>query len=180
MGDEARIREWLPRFEAWRDFALPLIQKGKAKDAFARYPWFTTRGEPFARLQRPAREARFGLITTGGYSIRESQEPMIPFPSFEEKTPEIRMIPLDIDPAALRIDHVGYDHRFAEEDINVNLPLNRLGELVEGGEIGSVTAEVPVLMGLQPHVAPLLRETVPELVARFRDEGVEAVLLVPS
>jgi len=180
MGDEAAIQDWLPKFEAWRDFALPLLQKGKAKDAFAKYPWFTTRGEPFARLEKPVREARFGLVTTGGYSIEGAQEPMISAPSFEEKTPQIRMIPLDVDPAKLRIDHVGYDHRFAEEDINVNLPLQRLRELAENGEIGSVTDEVPVLMGLQPHVAALIRETVPELVARFRDAGVEAALLVPS
>jgi len=180
MGDEASIQAWLPKFEEWRAFALPLLQKGKAKDAFAKYPWFTTRGEPFARLGKPAAEARFGLVTTGGYSIEGVQERMLPIPTFEEKTPQVRMIPLDIDPAKLRIDHPGYDHRFAKEDINVNLPLTRLQELAENGEIGSVTREVPVLMGLQPHVAGLIRKTVPELVTRFRDDGVEAALLVPS
>jgi D-proline reductase (dithiol) PrdB len=94
--------------------------------------------------------------------------------------PEIRWIPLDVDRSKLRIDHVGYDHRFAEEDINVNLPFDRLSELVEQGEIGSIARETPVLMGLQPNVAPLIRDTIPELVARFQADSVEAALLVPS
>ena len=37
-----------------------------------------------------------------------------------------------------------------------------------------------LLMGLVPNVAPLIRETIPALVQRFRDDAVDAVLLVPS
>ncbi len=41
------------------------------------------------------------------------------------------------DVAALEswLPKFAYDHRFAEEDINVNLPFDRLAELVEAGEI---------------------------------------------
>ena len=180
MSDEASIEAWLPRFEEWKRFALPLLQKGKAKDAFAKYPWFTTSGEPFTRLGKPASEARFGLVTTGGYSIEGAQDPVIGLPRFGDETPEIRTIPLDVDQSKLRIDHMGYDHRFAEEDVNVNLPLDRLSELAASGEIGGVAPETPVLMGLQPNVAPLIRETIPALVERFQADEVEAVLLVPS
>ena len=180
MSEEARLEAWQPKFKEWVEFALPLLGKGKAKDAFAKYPWFSTEGDPFVRLAKPAAEARFGLVTTGGYSIEGVQEPVKGLPSFDDSTPAIRDIPLDVDPTQLRIDHMGYDHRFAKEDINVNLPLDRLQELVKNGEIGSLQNQVPVLMGLQPNVAPLLRETIPELVARFKSDGVEAALLVPS
>jgi len=180
MTDPATLDAWVPRFEAWKQEAVPQIMKGKAKEAFAIYPWFSEDGDPFQKLDKPARQARFGLVTTGGYSIEGEQEPFVPMPSFDDKTPEIRTIPFDVDRAKLRIDHPGYDHRFAEEDINVNLPLDRLTELVASGEIGSLSSDTQVLMGLLPNVVPLIRETLPTLVQRFQADGVEAALLVPS
>jgi D-proline reductase (dithiol) PrdB len=180
MGDAAALGEWIPKFEAWKEKALPMFSEGKAKEAFGTYPWFTTTGEPFARLARPAQETRFGLVTTGGYSIEGEQEPFTGLPSFDATTPQINTIPSAVDREKLRIHHVGYDHRFAEEDINVNLPFDRMSELVAAGEIGSFASDTPVLMGLQPHVGPLLEETIPTLVQRFEADDVEAVLLVPS
>ena len=79
-------------------------------------------------------EARFAVVTTGGYSIEGVQEPFVPFPGFDDKVPGIREIPLDVEQSKLRIDHPGYDHRFAEEDVNVNLPVDRIAELAKGGE----------------------------------------------
>jgi len=85
-----------------------------------------------------------------------------------------------VERSKLVIHHRGYDHRFAKEDYNANLPLDRLRELVTDGVIGSVAEETIVLMGLQPDVAPLLNVTIPEIVASFQADGVEAALLVPS
>ena len=87
---------------------------------------------------------------------------------------------MDVDRSKLRIDHAGYDHRFAEEDINCNLPLDRLGEMEAAGEIGSIAPETQVVMGLQPNVVTLIESLIPELVARFKSDSVEAALLVPS
>ena len=60
------------------------------------------------------------------------------------------------------------------------MPLDRLEELVDDGALGSLSHETLVLMGLQPNVAPLILETIPEIVSSFRGADVEAVLLVPS
>ena len=180
MTDQPSIDRWVPKFDAWKEEAVPQIMQGKAKEAFARYPWFSEDGNVFARLDKPASQARFGLVTTGGYSIEGEQEPFVPMPNFDDKTPGIRMIPMDVDRSKLRIDHPGYDHRFAKEDINVNLPFDRLTELVESGEIGSMSGDTAVVMGLLPNVVPLIRETIPTIVQRFLADGVEAALLVPS
>lgn len=180
MSDLAALEAWQPKYEAWKETALPLIMKGEPKKAFATYPWFKTEGDPFVRLDKPVTGARFGLLTTGGYSIEGPQQPFPAIPSFDDTTPGLRPIPLDVDRSKLRIDHPGYDHRFAEQDINVNLPLDRIAELAERGEIGSIAHETQVLMGLQPNVAPLIRETIPMLIERFQADAVEAVLLVPS
>ncbi|MFQ5699454.1 MAG: glycine/sarcosine/betaine reductase selenoprotein B family protein [Myxococcota bacterium] len=180
MIDARGLEAWGPKFAAWTRSALPLIREGKAKQAFAGYPWFRTEGDPFVRLGKPASETRFGLITTGGYSIEGEQEPFVPLPRFDDQAAGLRAIPLDVDRSKLRIDHPGYDHRFAEQDPNVNLPLDRLRELAQAGEIGSIAKDSLVLMGLQPNVAPLIRETIPEIAARLASDSVEAALLVPS
>ncbi len=180
MSDTASLAAWQDKFDAWVEIAKPLLPQGKAKEAFAQYPWFTTTGEPFSRLGKPASEARFGLLTTGGYSIEGEQEPMRGYPTFGDETPQIRRIPIDVDRSKLKINHPGYDHRFANEDTNVNLPFDRLQELVDDGTIGSLSAETLVLMGLQPNVGPLLNETIPEIVAAFKANDVDAALLVPS
>jgi len=96
------------------------------------------------------------------------------------EVPEVHTVPLGVDRTKLGINHHGYDHRFAKEDINVNLPLDRLVELQKAGEIGSVAEDTFVLMGLIPDVAPLLTDTLPQLIERLRANAVDAVLLVPS
>ena len=180
MSDASSLETWTATFESWKAKALPMMKEGKTKEAFGHYPWFTSEGDPFARLAKPASQTRFGLITTGGYSIEGEQEPMRPFPNLGGDTPQVREIPLDVDQSKLVIHHPGYDHRFAEEDVNVNLPLDRLREMVDAGEIGSVAPTTHVLMGLVVDVAPLLQETIPQLLERLRSEGAEAALLVPS
>ena len=180
MSDADRIPDWQGSYNEWVEFAKPMFPQGKAKEAFGKYPWFTTEGEPFVRLAKPASETRFGLLTTGGYSITSEQEPMRGYPTFGDETPQIRRIPTDVDRSKLAINHPGYDHKYAEQDINANLPFDRLNELVDDGVIGSLASETLVLMGLQPNVAPLIRETIPAIVAAFKADDVEAALLVPS
>lgn len=180
MSDLASIDGWKGKFEEWAEVAKPMFPQGKAKEAFDTYPWFTTDGDPFAKLGKPASAARFGLITTGGYSIDGEQEPMRGYPSFGDEVPQIRVIPSDVDRSKLKINHPGYDHKYAKEDTNANLPFDRLNELVADGTIGSLSKDTLVLMGLQPNVGPLIRETIPEIVATFKKDGVEAALLVPS
>lgn len=180
MSDAAGLENWRATYQEWAEFAKPMFPQGKAKEAFGKYPWFTTQTNPFVRLSKPAAETRFGLITTGGYSIKGEQEPMRGYPSFGDEVPEIRRIPIDVDRSKLTINHPGYDHKYAEEDINANLPFDRLKELVQEGAIGSLSEETLVLMGLQPNVGPLINETIPEIIAAFKADDVEAALLVPS
>jgi len=180
MVDESGLAAWQGKFADWAEYAKPLLPQGKAKEAFGKYPWYTTTGDPFANLEKPASDTRFGLITTGGYSIEGEQEPMRGFPAFGDEVPEIRTIPLDVDRSKLRINHPGYDHKYAEEDINANLPFDRINELVADGTIGSIAENTLVLMGLQPNVEPLIRHAIPDIISRFQADGVEAALLVPS
>jgi hypothetical protein len=180
MSDSQGLSNWTPRFESWKDESGPLFAKGKAKEAFSTYPWFQTEGDPFATLGKPASQARFGLVTTGGYSVEGEHEPFSGLPDMSGAEPDYHVIGLDADPSKLRINHFGYDHRFAKEDHNANLPFDRLNEMVGDGELGSVANDSIVLMGLMPNVAPLIEKTIPRIVNAFRSDSVEGALLVPS
>jgi D-proline reductase (dithiol) PrdB len=180
MTDSSGLASWKPKFDAWKNETSSLFAEGKAKEAFTKYPWFQTEGDPFARLEKPAAQSRFGLATTGGYSIEGEHEPFSGLPDFSDTPPDYHVIGLDADPSKLRINHFGYDHRFAKEDFNANLPFDRLGEMVADGELGSVANDSIVLMGLIPNVVPLVEETIPRIVEKFRSDSVEGALLVPS
>ena len=180
MTDAASLESWQGLFKEWVENTQSLFSTGKAHEAFGQYPWFSTEGDPFTKLEKPASDTRFGLVTTGGYSIDGEQEPMRGYPTFDDSVPQIRRIPLDVDRTKLKINHPGYDHKYALEDVNCNLPLDRLNELVADGTMGSLSSETLVLMGLQPNVAPLINETIPEIIAAFKADDAEAALLVPS
>ena len=180
MTDAVALATWTPKFEAWREETASFFAEGKPKEAFARYAWFQTEGDPFGKLAKPASETRFGLVTTGGYSVAGEHEPFTGLPDFSGAAPDIHVVGLDADPEKFQINHFGYDHRFAKEDHNANLPFDRLKEMVADGELGSVSNDSIVLMGLIPNVVPLIEQTIPAIVERFRSDSVEAALLVPS
>jgi D-proline reductase (dithiol) PrdB len=180
MTDSAALTAWKPKYEAWTGDAKSFFADGKPKEAFGIYPWLQTEGDPFSTLGKPAAEARFGLVTTGGYTVVGEHEPFTGVPDFSDAAPDIHVVSLDADPEKFQINHFGYDHRFAKEDPNVNLPFDRLKEMVADGELGSVSNDSVVLMGLIPNVVPLIEQTIPAIVERFRSDSVEAALLVPS
>ena len=180
MTDSNALATWIPKYQSWREETSSLFSQGKAKEAFSKYPWFQTVGDPFAKFERSASKTRFGLVTTGGYSVEGEHEPFTGLPDFGDKAPDYHLIGLDADPSKFRINHFGYDHRFAKQDFNANLPLDRLKEMAAEGELGSVSNETVVLMGLAPNVVPLINQTIPRIVEEFRSDSVEAALLVPS
>ena len=180
MGDAQEAAQWRSSFDDWAARAQPMLGAGNAKEAFADYPWFSTETSPFTALTKPAADTVFGLITTGGYSVVGEQEPMRAYPTFGDEVPEFHRIAKTVDPTQLVINHPGYDHKYAVEDHNVNLPFDRLAEMVADGEIGGLADNTLVLMGLQVNVQPLINETIPQLLDALRSDGAEAALLVPS
>jgi D-proline reductase (dithiol) PrdB len=89
----------------------------------------------------------------------------------------IRFIPGDVDLADLRFTHDHYDHTDADRDPNCMFPLERLRELEAQGVIGSVAATHASSSGFMPDPRPFLQDSVPQVVERFRADGVDVVLL---
>jgi D-proline reductase (dithiol) PrdB len=157
--------------------------------AYSHVPWLARRWGrrfdamrfeevPFARPRRPLAEARVALITTGGVHLG-SQAP------FDMADPRgdasFRSIPADAPPERLRITHDYYDHRDAERDMNILLPMGLLRELVAAGRVGSLATCYGFMGHIEPpHLETLLRTTAPQVAGMLTQERVDAVLLTPA
>ncbi len=133
---------------------------------------------PGARLERPLTEARLAVVTTAALFGPEHE----PFDKrFKGGDYSYREIRRDADLGSLRLGHKSdaFDHTAAERDMNVALPLERLAELAAQGRIGALGDRHFSFMGSISAPGRLVRETAPEVAAKLRADGVEAVLLTP-
>ncbi len=133
-------------------------------------PHFET--EPFVGGPSLA-ERRLAVITTAGLHRQNDKN------FFLEDT-GYRVLPGDIDLNDIVMSHtsVNYDRIGFQQDVNVVFPLDRLRELRDKGEIGSLADYHYSLMGAGwlPHE---IEPTCAELAGFLKEDGVNAVLLVP-
>jgi D-proline reductase (dithiol) PrdB len=120
----------------------------------------------------PLAERRVAIVTTAGIHRRGARP-------FEVGSADYRVIPTDTPPGALVMSHisVNFDRTGFQEDLNVAFPLDRLRELHEDGVVGSLSRFHYSFMGASPIQAfePRARE----LAGQMKEDGVDAVLLVP-
>jgi D-proline reductase (dithiol) PrdB len=157
---------------------------------FTRYPvlvdrwaeskeFVTNLDTPWAMLSKEVSECRIALVTTAGVHLR-----MQPPYDMEDKDgdPTFREISSHTLPAELTITHNYYDHRDADQDINVVFPIQRLRELRAKGMIGGIAPRHFAFMGhiSGRHLGTLLRRTGPEVARLLKEDGAEAVFLTPA
>jgi D-proline reductase (dithiol) PrdB len=162
--------KWLPGSFAVYYKALPL-QKAEP------IPW--------TPLARPIEECRFSLVTSAGLYLKDKQ------PSFdvdgERKNPfwgdpTYRAIPRDVKQEEIGVAHLHINNADVEADMNIALPVHRFLELEAAGEIGSLAPTHYSFMGYQrhpPNTDEWENRYGPEMAARMKEEGVDAVLLTP-
>ncbi|MDJ0867364.1 MAG: glycine/sarcosine/betaine reductase selenoprotein B family protein [Myxococcota bacterium] len=146
--------------------AVPYIERTRALYATQQpYRWVEHDPEreppPWTPITRPLAASRLAVISSGGVH-RADQEPF----HFRNDV-SVREIPLDTDPAALRVAHFGYDVRDARRDAGCVLPLRALRELAAAGTIGAPVPTAVSFMGgiysarrVRTELAPRLRDFV--------------------
>ena len=161
-----------------------------AVQLFKRVPWL---GEQWARRHRfvegvsipwasprgPLDRAVVALVTTAGVHL--AADP--PFDMDDpDGDPSFRVIPAGAPRAALTITHKYYDHAAADRDLNVVLPLDRLGELHDEGRVGGIAPRVYSFMGHVDgaHLRTLIERTAPDVAGRLVADGADAVFLTPA
>ena len=143
--------------------------------------------EPFAELLRglpapelgptpwtpsaPASELRLAVVTTAGlhrrgdrpFTLNEGAYRVLPASARDE------IVMSHLSP---NVDRAGF-----AEDVNVVFPIDRLRELEQAGEIGSLAELHYSFMGATQ--ADQMRESAEELADHLHADGVTGVLLVP-
>lgn len=121
---------------------------------------------------KPLRENRVALISTAGLHRREDAP-------FTPGAGDYRIIPDDYDMNGLVMSHVSmnFDRSGFYQDINTAFPIDRLRELRDAGEIGSVAARHYSFMGATP--PNVMEKVARDLAGLLRQDKVDAVILCP-
>ncbi len=141
---------------------------------------------PWTPLAKPVSESVFGLVTTGGLYHKGVEEPFDLEREKAEPTwgdPTFRAIPSDLPKAELGVSHLHLNPKDILEDINILLPINRFQELAVEGVVGGLAKYNYSFMGFQGQHRETnpWRETYgPQIAEKFKDEGVDCVLLTPA
>lgn len=144
------------------------------------YEWAHHDDAPFQPLRKPLAASRVTIVTTAA-PFQPDKGPQGPGAPYNAAAKFYRVYSGDsaCDPD-LRIAHVGIDRRNADmADVGCWFPLKALRDAARAGRIGEVAARF--------HGAPTnrsQRHTVevdaPEILARCREDGVDAAILVPN
>lgn len=96
--------------------------------------------------------------------------------------PTFREIPADIKPSCFTITHDYYDHKDADKDINIVLPIERVQDLKRAKDINDVNHRHFSFMGhiKQHHIDTLVNNTAPKVAEALRLDGVDIAILTPA
>ena len=153
---------------------IPRIRDNYARLGYKPYNWVANADPPpWTPLSKPLSQCRLGLAASGGiYATGQV--------AFHYKDDvSIREIAADVDIQELRATHFAYDVSDARKDPNVVFPVDPLRRLVREGFLGSLASRFHTFMGGIYSARRVTEEIAPLLAARFREDGVDAVLLVP-
>jgi len=137
------------------------------------------RDSPWTRLDKDLSGCRLALITTGGVHLRRQ----LPFDMTDpDGDPTFREIPSDASPSDMVITHNYYDHSDADKDINILLPIERVLDLKQAGDIGHVNHRHFSFMGhiLHHHLDTLIEDTAPKVATALKSDNVDIAILTPA
>jgi D-proline reductase (dithiol) PrdB len=167
-----RPEEWRDSYARWKQ-----INELRGDEVGDHYPWVVNRHAPFRPARRALPMLNLALITSAGVYIDGTD----PFDAsvFGGDT-SFREIPIEVGPEDLKWSARGYDPAAALEDMNAQVPIERLKEFEGNGIIGQLNPVFWSLCGFIPNAARFAATTLPELVERVRRYEVQAALLVPA
>ena len=118
------------------------------------------------------KKRRIAIVTTAGLHRREDKH-------FSPGKAEYRIIPSDTDMDDLIMSHIStnFDRTSFYQDFNVVLPSDRLGELVEAGEVGEQAGFHYSFMGATPPT--VLESAGRDLVGILKDDNVSGLIFSP-
>jgi D-proline reductase (dithiol) PrdB len=121
----------------------------------------------------PLKKRRIAIITTAGLHRIDDKRFNLVDVSYRVLPSDVRAEDLSMTHSSIHFDRTGF-----REDVNLVFPIDRLKELAEKGEIGSVASFHYSFMGAgwQPE---MIEETAKLLAGLLKEDGVNGVILSP-
>jgi hypothetical protein len=139
------------------------------------YRWYHAEEPPaFTPLAKPLSECRVGVISTSGaYAIGQVAY-------FYKDDTSIREIPKDTPAENIHFSHITENYLTGpRKDPNCIFPIDSLRDAEKDGVIGELAPSLFSCMGGVYSQRRVREETIPELHAKFQQQAVDTVLLVP-
>jgi D-proline reductase (dithiol) PrdB len=137
---------------------------------------------PWTPMSKPLNRTTLSLVTSAGISLRTDP----PFDMEREKREAIwgdrsyRSIPRGTTEKEIDVNHLHINTTYIKQDINVMLPLARMGEFEKEGMIGRLAPTAYSFYGFQWENTEFLKEAIAPISRKMKLEGVGAVLLTPA
>jgi D-proline reductase (dithiol) PrdB len=165
------IESWQRRYDGWK-------QTGAAgNNNLGDYTWVRNRRAPFTPARRALPMLNLALISSAGAHI----DGTAPFDtSSPDGDPNFREIPIEVEPVDFRFSVRGYDVAAMQQDLNSQIPIDRLLEFEKNGIIGELNPVFWSFCGYIPDAARVVHYLAPGLVERAQRYQVQAALLIPA
>jgi glycine/betaine/sarcosine/D-proline reductase family selenoprotein B len=168
------------------DYDAPIPYMQRTRDYYRAigyttpYRWAHHVDAPFTALAKPLREARVALITTAA-PYQPGKGDQGPGAAYNGSAKFYAVYSGDTSETHdLRISHIGYDRTHTTAtDSGTWFPLPALRQAVAAGRIGALTQRFHGAPTNRSHRVTIETDA-PEILARCRADGVDAVVLVPN
>ncbi|MGI9410700.1 MAG: glycine/sarcosine/betaine reductase selenoprotein B family protein [Hyphomicrobiaceae bacterium] len=139
------------------------------------YRWFEAdRAPAIAPLPKELSQCRLGMLTTSGAYVAGQ----VAYHYKDDTT--LRAIPKSTPGETVRFAHITENYlESSRKDPNCTIPLDALRALESEGHFGGLADDVYSCMGGIYSQRRVREELIPEVDERFREQAVDAVLLVP-
>jgi D-proline reductase (dithiol) PrdB len=168
-----QVDEWRKHFADWKQSHGANV-KDDVGDA---YPFVKNRQAPFKPARRALPMVNLALISSAGAYLEGTD-------AFDATAADgdltFREIPTQIESRDLQFVSRGYDPTAVRQDLNAQVPLERLLEFQQNGIIGQLNSVFWSFQGFIPNAARLADEMLPPLIQRLARYEVQAALLIPA
>ena len=144
---------------------------------FHRYRFRTSATSDAHPLEAALSSAKIALVSSAGLHALDDT----PFKRQPGGDPGFRVIPHGADLGSLVCTHPSkaWERSGVLRDVNVALPIDRLSEMVAEGVVGSAAPRHLSIQGSITAPAPLVNQTIPEMMRVLTEDRVQAVVLTP-
>lgn len=144
---------------------------------FPPYQWTINETAPLTRVDKPLNECRVTLLTSGGVSHCS-------VPGFNpdaRNDHRLDAVGRNVNSSDFAINDSYYNHSDAEQDLNCVFPIDRLRELADQGEIGSVAPRFwSGFMGRIYNRTKVIEQSAPAFAQKLKEDAVDILVAAPA